>query len=564
MREIPWRDVDDAELSDEQITEKYALEHYGPVWERNADGSWVLPERTLGWQIALWCSDYLNPLGSDQDVFAFTLEQLRFVLWLYAVDESGGWVYPRRATLQRIKGWGKDPLLAVICLVEAFGPSRFSHFDAETGEPVGVRCPNALVQVFALKQEQTRNTFDMFPVLVSPQLKADYGVDMGIEIIRGLGNTCRIESKTSSPRSAEGNRATFAVLNETQHWLETNGGHFLLNTVEGNLSKMRGRYVSITNAPKPGEDSVAERARAAYMDIVEGRSGEVGVLYDTLEAPSHTPLDERVFRIVYERVRGDSVWLDADSAWSSVMNPSRPTSESRRMFLNQVWQPEEALYPASLWDSLFCKGTVEPGDKVVLGFDGGKTDDATALVAMRVSDGLLVPLLLEEAPADLREPWEVNRERVDAAVHRAFRDFEVVGFFADVALWESYIYDWQLSYGRSLEVKASEARPIEWDMRGSQKRTTLTHERFMDAIFNGKIRHGGSRDLSLALRRHVLNVRRKDTPYGVSFMKESRRSKKKIDLYAASMLAFAAYQQYHEELLVRGRPDPVGGEFWKF
>jgi hypothetical protein len=43
----------------------------------------------------------MNGEGSWQ----FTLEQLRFVLWWYAVDESGEFVY-RTGVLQRLKGWG--------------------------------------------------------------------------------------------------------------------------------------------------------------------------------------------------------------------------------------------------------------------------------------------------------------------------------------------------------------------------------------------------------------------------------------------------------------------------
>ena len=113
-------------LSDEEILARFAPVHYGPTWERGEDGRFVLPEHTLGWEIARWCSDYLEPLGADQDVFEFTLEQLRIVLWWYAVDDEGKFIYRRRGVLQRIKGWGKDPLLAVLCLVEAFGPSRFA------------------------------------------------------------------------------------------------------------------------------------------------------------------------------------------------------------------------------------------------------------------------------------------------------------------------------------------------------------------------------------------------------------------------------------------------------
>ena len=550
------------DLSDEEILERFAPVHYGPTWERGEDGRFVLPEHTLGWEIARWCSDYLEPLGADQEVFEFTLEQLRIVLWWYAVDDEGKFIYRRRGVLQRIKGWGKDPLLAVLCLVEAFGPSRFAGWGSD-GEPVGRRCPQALVQIFALKQEQTSNTFDMFHVLVGDKMRAKYGADVKLQIVRGCNNTARIEVKTSSFRSTEGNRCTFALLNETQHWLPQNNGQKLKNTVEGNTTKMKSRYLAITNAYKPGEGSVAEDDREAFMKSLEGLTTETDVFYDSLEAPDDTPLDERVFKVLYNAVRGDSVWCDADEAWRSVLNPSRPTSESRRMYLNQVWQPEGNLYSSAEWKRIERKATLDPGDRIVLGFDGGKSDDSTALVAIRVSDGLMVPLLLEEKPLDLAGDWEVDRERVDSTVHRCFRDYDVVGFYADVALWESYIHEWTLDYGERLVARASDRGPIAWDMRGSRKRTVNLHEAFMAAILDGKVSHGGSRELAASFRRHVLNVLRKDTPYGVSFMKAGRESKKKIDMYAAAMLAFGAYRDYQTEMASR----PVakaGGSFYRF
>ena len=90
-------------LTTEQIA---SLQHsfLGPTWERCDDGSWKLPERTLGWQIAGWCAEYLNAPGAGGP-WKFTLEQLRAVLWWYAVDETGRFVY-RTGVLQRMKGWG--------------------------------------------------------------------------------------------------------------------------------------------------------------------------------------------------------------------------------------------------------------------------------------------------------------------------------------------------------------------------------------------------------------------------------------------------------------------------
>lgn len=82
--------------------------YLGPTWmgedgRPTTTGPWRLPERTLGWEIAKWVADYL--LGEDGKPFRLTLEQLRFLLWWYAVDESGRFVY-RTGVLQRLKGWG--------------------------------------------------------------------------------------------------------------------------------------------------------------------------------------------------------------------------------------------------------------------------------------------------------------------------------------------------------------------------------------------------------------------------------------------------------------------------
>lgn len=63
--------------------------------------------------------------SEDGGPWKFTREQLRFVLHWYALDDNGRFSN-RKGVLQRMKGWGKDPLLAVLCLVELVGPSRFT------------------------------------------------------------------------------------------------------------------------------------------------------------------------------------------------------------------------------------------------------------------------------------------------------------------------------------------------------------------------------------------------------------------------------------------------------
>ncbi|QYW07190.1 terminase large subunit [Streptomyces phage Chucky] len=510
-------------------------EFHGPTWQKDAFGQWVLPKYTLGWQIAGWCAQWLR--AEDGGPWKFTKEQLRFVLHWYAVDETGRFS-ARKGVLQRLKGWGKDPLLAVLCLVELVGPSRFSHWD-ENGEPVGEPHPQAWVQVTAVNQSQTTNTMSLIPSLMSDAFKAHFDIKDGAVLIRANGGRQRLEAVTSSYRALEGKRTTFTLLNETHHWVSGNNGHKMYETIDGNATKKDSRYLAITNAYLPGEDSVAERMRESYMKIAEGRAMDVGFLYDSVEAHAKTPLTPEALRIVIPKIRGDAVWLNVDSIIQSVLDTTIAPSRSRRMWLNQIVAEEDALYGPAEWDVLRNEAlTLQPGDEIVLGFDGGKTHDATALVAIRVRDMAAFLLGLWEKPDGPQgENWEVPRWEVDSEVHSAFKQFKVQAFYADVALWESYISEWSETYGDGLAVKSPVGRDaIGFDMRSSLKLVTMAHERLMRSIFDGKLAHDGDR----SLRRHALNARRRTNNYGVSFGKESRESPRKVDAYAALMLAHEA------------------------
>lgn len=95
---------DDERVTSELIEDIVTPNYIGPVWQKNEDGSWLLPEHTLGWEIAGWCSQYLADPNDETRSWKFTMEQLRFVLWWYAIDADGNWLY-RSGVLQRRKGW---------------------------------------------------------------------------------------------------------------------------------------------------------------------------------------------------------------------------------------------------------------------------------------------------------------------------------------------------------------------------------------------------------------------------------------------------------------------------
>lgn len=526
----------------------------GPTWQRLTDGSWHIPDRTLGWGILNWWATYVKTPGGDNagTLFMPTLEQARFVLWWYAVDEEGRYAY-RNGVLRRMKGWGKDPLAAALALVELCGPVAFSHFAGD--EPVGKPRHAAWVQIVAVSQEQTKNTMSLFPVMISAKLKEDYALEVNKTIIYS-GEGGRIEAVTSSPYSMEGNRPTFVIRNETQWWYDANDGHELAGVIEGNVTKISGsRTLSICNAHIPGEDSVAERDYEAWQAVASGQAVEVGTLYDALEAPADTPVSEipserddpegylvgiKRLREGIEIARGDSLWLPVDTIIESVLDVKNPVTESRRKFLNQVNAHEDAWIAPYEWDAVAQPGlTLDKGDRITLGFDGSKSNDWTALVACRVEDGALFPIKVWNPVKYENE--EVPREDVDAIVRSCFERFDVVAFRADVKEFEAYVDQWGRDFRKKMKVNATPGNPIAFDMRGQTKRFGLDCERFIDAVWERELCHNGDP----TLRQHILNARRHPTQFdSISIRKASKDSSKKIDAAVCAVLAFGARQDF--------------------
>jgi hypothetical protein len=78
--------------------------------------------------------------SSAGERFEFVESQLRFILWWYALDESGQWLY-RRAVRRLAKGSGKSPFAALMALVELCAPVRLDYWDPDApGGCVGRRC----------------------------------------------------------------------------------------------------------------------------------------------------------------------------------------------------------------------------------------------------------------------------------------------------------------------------------------------------------------------------------------------------------------------------------------
>jgi hypothetical protein len=530
----------------------------GPTWQRLESGGFYLPEKTLGDGIVQWMFDYLiQPTGPRAgEPFLVTQEQFRFLLWWYAVDPHSGRFIYRNGLLRRLKGWGKDPLAAAMSLAELCGPVAFSHWDRD-GNPVGKRKPAAWVQVAAVSQDQTRNTFTLFPAMASKKMREEFKMEIHKTRVDAFEGACFIEAVTSSPLSLEGKRPTFVIKNETQWWVEANSGLLMANVIAGNVTK--GAYgvcrsLSICNAHIPGLESDAEHDWEAYQKVQAGEAVDSGFLYDALEAPPDTPVGEIADlledEVAYQEAlgklrrglliaRGDAEWLDVDIILASILDARNDVIESRRKFLNQINAAEDAWISPREWDRAYVPGLrpLQKGDRITLGFDGSKSQDWTALVACRVDDAAIFPIKVWDPE---KYGGEVPREDVNDTVDWAFNTYDVVAFRSDVREFEAYVDQWGAKYGRKLKIRATQKHPIGYDMRSNIKNFTLDCERFQDAVYELEICHAGSP----VLKRHINNAVRRPNNFGISISKATKDSGRKIDAAVCAVLAFGARQEF--------------------
>jgi hypothetical protein len=507
----------------------------------------------LGHEVLDWMSDHLaTPDRSEYEPLELTREQAQFVLNFYALDPATGKRKYRRAVLSRPKGWGKSPILAAIAIVEALGPVVPDGFDAH-GEPVGRPWSDSRtpwVQLAAVSEDQTRNAWS--PLL--EMLREGPAVDAypGLEPMETFVNLPkgRIEFVTSSATSREGNRPVFCVLDQTEEWKPSNGGIRLAATLRRNLGKTGGSSIESPNAYEPGAGSVSEQSAEYWKRIMEGRARDDGLLWDHREAPADTDmgdLQSLLSGLAY--AYGDSAeaaggWVDLERIAAEVWDPATDPQSARMYFLNQVTHASDSWISQPEWAGCtHVEAVVADRDMITLGFDGsrkrtglGKTTDATALIGCRVSDGHLFEVGVWEQPSGPSgDDWQVPTVEVIAAVETAFQQFNVVGFYADPALWEGHIAGWEAKWSSRLSVKASREHPIEWWMNRPSI-VVRALEQFHAAVVQQELSHDGS----FALTRHVLNARRRAGRSGVQIHKEHPDSIRKIDAAIAAVLAWQA------------------------
>lgn len=497
-----------------------------------------IPTRTLGWEALAWAATYLlHPNGIRQGLpWKFTDEQARFVLWFYALNEDGTWVFAE-AHRRLAKGSGKTPFAAVLALIELLAPVRLDHFDDTiVGGCIGKPVSMPWVQIAAVSQEQTKNTMRMVRAMVAkktnPKIHEDYDLDVGKMQIY-VAPEGRLEVITSSAATQEGAEITFCVGDELEHWTPTNGGRELYSTLMDNLTKSGNRMLGTLNAWKPGTSSVGELVFDAWVDQEDGKTQATRkILMDARQAPPDTKLNDiDSLTTALEFVYAGCPWADIPAMISRIHTTSARPDDSKRKYLNWPTADSRSFADPKDWAQMARPDiTVAPGERIAMFFDGSLSRDATALVGCRIDDGHVFRIGVWEPGNTHEGRAQVDVEAIDAAVEKARATWQVEAFFADVREWESFTkVTWPDRFRDGLAVWAvpsgAHAQPIAWDMRSKLFDFTRACELAEREIMEHSFTHDG--DPTIA--EHVRNMRRAENRYGVGVKKESPNSARKID-----------------------------------
>lgn len=502
-----------------------------------------LPEFSLGWGVLNWGSKWLNqPIETKNynrgQPWRYTSEQALFLIHWYAVDENGEWLY-ERGVIERPKGWGKSPFLTAICATELLGPVQFSHW--EKGLPVGKPRMDAIVQIAAISERQTNNTFELFPEMLAGKCEQHYDLNVMLSQVVAPGGR-KAERVTASPKSTEGNRATFAVLDETHLWYPVDRGPELMEVINRNLVKTDGRSIETTNAPIPGKNSIAEESHDYYEQIRDGLVDDHRLLFDTREVIVEDiygdPADvEEALRWVYGDA-GDPVtgWINIPRIMRAINDPATSEYNARRFYFNQRVQGEAQWIKDHEWekardDQLILKST----DLVTLGFKGVTRNGAAAIVACRIRDGALFLVDMWERPSNLARnvDWELPVARVDTKMTKWLAQERTRYMMADPWTLQDVVGRWSEAH-MGLDDKPK----VEEFWMNQQLRQAKAVDQFYEALKAGRIHHDGSPGLA----KHITQTFLEEQTHGYTLRKDKPHSNHYIVAAQAAVLAYEAAQ----------------------
>lgn len=375
-----------------------------------------------------------------------TTDEHAFLEDAYAIDPETGRRKIDIAIYSRRKGLRKSELGAWLVVEETTGPVR-AYLDG--GQPIARPPHDPAVVCAATTSDQGELVYGAFRAIVAASDPLTPLYDVGMEETQLIGAPGKVElTQTRNAAALDGGRPTFEVGDEVHRWF---GGPLIeaYRILIRNLRKRRAAQPWMfmpTTAYAPGQGSVFELLHTASR----AEPPMARLLVDHLEASMRWDLDDpEQLRAAIIEAGGGADWYDLDSLESGYHDPTEPEEDYRRFTLNQPVGAADQWVTPDEWRALARPGEgLQPGDAVALGFDGSDYDDATALVASRLSDGFAQVLGIWQRPDGAAGlTWSVPRPLVNRVVASAHARYRVVRALADPPGWRDDIARWSNLYG---------------------------------------------------------------------------------------------------------------------
>lgn len=532
---------------------------------------------SLGWHVADQMAEYLD--------YFVSREQLEFLLRLHEIDPRSCQRVKKRAVIQRARGWGKSPFLAANGISEALFEVVPDGWDAD-GQPVARPWSDFKsvinVPVTATSEDQVRNTWQpLLDMARSDALVNAFDVDPMDTFISIPGG--RIEPRTSGGRSIKGLPGQVAaIMDQTEEWVRGNGGLRLAQNIRDNATKASGVVIESPNAFTPGEGSVAEMSARDWDLITSGKHPKLSeariLLYDHREAPANTdPADHDSLVYGLRYAYGDSSdhaggcvihnppcdpgWADIAGTALAFLDTSNDPQVLRADFLNQITHATNSFVSSpELRAIIDTEKVISKSEPITLGFDGseGRKDahiaDSTVLIGYSITQKHFFKIGVWEQPdGPAGEGWRPPALEVEAAVRDTFKNFNVVGFYADPSAgWAGQVKTWEAEHHKRLKVKLTANEPIRWRQKDIG-RTCDAFANLHSAIVAGDVTYDGSKELTA----HLLNARRDARRNGYVLIKpHDDQDYSKVDASWGMAFAHAAGIDGAGQLLTKPRTAP--------
>jgi phage terminase large subunit-like protein len=271
-----------------------------------------------------------------------------------------------------------------------------------------------------------------------------------------------------------------------------------------------------------GQDSLAYSLYQYGQKLVKGELVDPSFFFAWWE-PKNPEADHRDKQLWIESNPGFADIVDAEDFESAVLRT--PEAEFRTKRTNCFVSTTTAWLPTGSWEALIdTERTPEPGEEVILAFDGAFSNDSTALVAWLLGGDKphLMVVGIWERPDDAEQGWHVPVAEVEQTIIDTFRNsnFQTREIVFDPARWQ-----------RTFMILDEQGMPVV-SYPNSAERMVPATQKFYEAVVNQSFTHDGDERMA----RHITNCVTKQSSRGVMVAKAS--SKRKVDAAVAAIFGY--------------------------